>query len=35
MSLSMAAMGFATSFWQILAPATLSGVGNSVIHPAD
>jgi predicted MFS family arabinose efflux permease len=35
MSLSMAAMGFATSFWQILALATLSGVGNSVIHPAD
>ena len=35
MSLSVAAMGFATSFWQILALATLSGVGNSVIHPAD
>jgi predicted MFS family arabinose efflux permease len=35
MSLSMAAMGFATSFWQILVLATLSGVGNSVIHPAD
>jgi predicted MFS family arabinose efflux permease len=35
MSLSMAAMGFATSFWQILALASLSGVGNSVIHPAD
>ena len=35
MSLSIAAMGFATSFWQILALATLSGVGNSVIHPAD
>ena len=35
MSLSMAAMGLATSFWQILALATLSGVGNSVIHPAD
>jgi FSR family fosmidomycin resistance protein-like MFS transporter len=35
MSLSMAAMGFATSFWQILALATLSGIGNSVFHPAD
>jgi MFS transporter, FSR family, fosmidomycin resistance protein len=35
MSLSIAAMGLATSFWQVLALATLSGVGNSVIHPAD
>ena len=35
MSLSIAAMGFATSFWQILLLAGLSGVGNSVIHPAD
>jgi MFS family permease len=35
MSLSIAAMGFATSFWQILVLAALSGVGNSVIHPAD
>ena len=35
MSLSIAAMGFAASFWQILALATLSGIGNSVIHPAD
>ena len=35
MSLSMAAMGLATSFWHILALAVLSGVGNSVIHPAD
>ncbi|WP_428537200.1 MFS transporter [Rhodopila sp.] len=35
MSLSLAAMGLATQFWQILALATLSGVGNSVIHPAD
>ena len=35
MSLSIAAMGLATSFWQILALAMLSGVGNSVIHPAD
>jgi MFS family permease len=35
MSLSIAAMGLATQFWQILVLATLSGVGNSVIHPAD
>jgi FSR family fosmidomycin resistance protein-like MFS transporter len=35
MSLSIAAMGFATEFWQILALSVLSGVGNSVIHPAD
>src|ERR1700679_1234281 len=35
MSLSMAAMGLATDFWQILVLATLSGVGNSVIHPCD
>jgi MFS family permease len=35
MSLSMAAMGLATSFWQILALAALSGIGNSVIHPSD
>ncbi|HYZ61912.1 MAG TPA: MFS transporter [Acetobacteraceae bacterium] len=35
MSLSMCAMGFATSFWQVLVLAALSGVGNSVIHPAD
>src|SRR3954453_486323 len=35
MSLSIAAMGLATEFWQILLLATLSGVGNSVIHPAD
>src|SRR3954464_15781509 len=35
MSLSIAGMGFATSFWQILLLATLSGVGNAVIHPAD
>ena len=35
MSLSLAGMGLVTSFWQILVLATLSGVGNSVIHPAD
>src|SRR5208283_6043305 len=35
MTLTIAAMGLATSFWQILLLAALSGVGNSVIHPAD
>jgi predicted MFS family arabinose efflux permease len=35
MSLSVAAMGLTTAFWQVLVLAVLSGVGNSVIHPAD
>ena len=35
MALSVAAMGLAPGFWMILALAVLSGVGNSVIHPAD
>ncbi|HVB17540.1 MAG TPA: MFS transporter [Stellaceae bacterium] len=35
MTLSIAAMGFATAFWQIALLAMLSGLGNSVIHPAD
>ena len=35
MTCAMAAMGFATAFWQILALAAISGIGNSVIHPAD
>lgn len=35
MTLAIAGMGLATSFWQILLLAALSGVGNSVIHPAD
>lgn len=35
MSLSIAAMSAATSFWQMLILATLSGMGNSVFHPAD
>ncbi len=35
MSLAIAAMGLATEFWQILVLAAISGVGNSVIHPAD
>src|ERR1700732_5181832 len=35
MTLSMAAMSFATAYWQILILALLSGIGNSVIHPSD
>ncbi len=35
MSLSIATMSLATEFWQIQMLAILSGVGNSVIHPAD
>ncbi|HYZ33123.1 MAG TPA: MFS transporter [Crenalkalicoccus sp.] len=35
MALSVSAMAFAPSFWLILPLAILSGVGNSVIHPAD
>jgi FSR family fosmidomycin resistance protein-like MFS transporter len=35
MSLSVAAMGLATAYWQVVLLALLSGVGNSVIHPAD
>lgn len=35
MTLSIAAMGLATAYWQIALLAMLSGVGNSVIHPAD
>lgn len=35
MSLSICAMGFATAFWQILVLSAISGIGNSVIHPAD
>ena len=35
MTLSIAAMGLATAYWQIVGLALLSGVGNSVIHPAD
>src|SRR5436190_8958078 len=35
MTLSMAGMGLATSYWQIALLAMLSGLGNSVIHPAD
>jgi predicted MFS family arabinose efflux permease len=35
MALSVSAMSFATSYCQIVALALLSGIGNSVIHPAD
>src|SRR5213080_3772768 len=35
MTLSMAAMGLTTAYWQIVLLALLSGVGNSVFHPAD
>ena len=35
MTLSMSAMSFATSYWQILLLALASGIGNSVIHPSD
>jgi MFS transporter, FSR family, fosmidomycin resistance protein len=35
MSLCITTMGFATSFRQILVLAPLSGMGNSVFHPAD
>src|SRR5438128_425535 len=35
MTLSIAAMGFTTAYWQIVLLALLSGVGNSVFHPAD
>src|SRR5258707_14414503 len=35
MTLSIAAMGFATAYWQVVALALLSGVGSSVFHPAD
>jgi MFS transporter, FSR family, fosmidomycin resistance protein len=35
MTLTVAGMGLAGAFWQALVLATLSGVGNSVIHPAD
>src|ERR1700746_2995861 len=35
MTLSIAAMGFATAYWQVVALALLSGAGSSVFHPAD
>src|SRR5215471_9031308 len=35
MTLSIAAMGFTTAYWQIVPLALLSGIGSSVFHPAD
>jgi MFS transporter, FSR family, fosmidomycin resistance protein len=35
MTLSIAAIGLATAYWQVVGLALLSGAGNSVIHPAD
>jgi MFS transporter, FSR family, fosmidomycin resistance protein len=35
MSLAIAAMGFATSYWQLLVLAGISGAANAVYHPAD
>lgn len=35
MSVAIAAMSFATSYWQILVLALISGTGNAVFHPAD
>ena len=35
MSLSIATMSLATAFWQVQVLAVMSGIGNSVIHPAD
>ncbi|HEV7547850.1 MAG TPA: MFS transporter [Reyranella sp.] len=35
MSLSIAMMAFATTFWQILGLSLISGIGNAVFHPCD
>lgn len=35
MAVPLAAMSLATAFWQILVLALVSGIGNSVFHPAD
>src|SRR5215212_6285350 len=35
MTLSIAGMGLTTAYWQIVLLGILSGLGNSVIHPAD
>ncbi len=35
MSLAVSAMAFATSYWQIVALAAISGTANAVYHPAD
>src|SRR5262249_56032367 len=34
-ALGVGAVGFGAAYWQIVGLALLSGVGNSVIHPAD
>ena len=35
MTLSIATLGFTTSYWQVLVLCLISGAGNSVIHPTD
>jgi predicted MFS family arabinose efflux permease len=35
MTLSISGMAFATAYWQLVALAVMSGVGNAVIHPSD
>ena len=35
MSLAITAMGFATSYWQLVVLAAISGAANAVYHPAD
>ena len=35
MTLSIATLGFTTSYWQVLLLCLVSGAGNSVIHPTD
>jgi MFS family permease len=35
MCLGIAGMAFATHYWQIVALATISGMGNAVFHPCD
>ena len=35
MSLAVSAMAFATSYWQIVVLAAISGTANAVYHPAD
>jgi len=35
MTLSISAMAFAPGYWALLVLAIVSGIGNSVIHPAD
>jgi len=35
MSLAISGMAFTTHYWQIVALATVSGIGNAVFHPTD